>query len=197
MRINQRPSPDYFHPCLFHAGFPGIGTSFACYLLGYCGDAGVRQILILLVGATFACHLMPGAKADSYFSRLDPDSPSATNYWSVSRLTDTWMVSRSYAEWELRFYRPQHRASGTATGYGVGYRLNDLPFSSWLAERKIFHAGMAYNPRDMKFFLTIETKSWGYAPIPSSSTRYSDPDVDLAGTDITDRFYQILFNIPF
>lgn len=197
MRINQRPSPDYFHPCLFHAGFPGIGTSFACYLLGYLWGCWRETNTYSAGGRDICLPFNAGCKSRFVFSRLDPDSPSATNYWSVSRLTDTRMASRAYAERGLRFYLPQHRASGTATGYGVSYRLNDLPFSSWLAERKIFHAGMAYNPRDMKVFLTIETKSWRYAPIPGSSTRHSDPDVDLAGTDIMDRFYQILINIPF
>lgn len=161
------------------------------------GEAGVRHIRLLLVGVIFACHMTPVALADPYISRIDSVPPSSSGYWGPRLLADTGPVSHLYAERGLRFYRPQHEAGGIASGYGVSYQLYDLPFSTWLAERKISPPGMAYTPRAMKVFLTIETKYWGYTPIPSGSARYSDPDVELAGTDLTDRFYQILFNIPF
>ena len=135
------------------------------------------------------------AQADSLVPRVEPKRFNASFDWSPNRLTSTGLVYGRYPKASWRAYRFQNDINGTTTGFGVGYMLQDTPFSSWLGDSKRLWTGLHYDPRRVKVDLAVETKPWNYSPKMASSM--SESETRLGSTEVTDRSYRILITFPF
>ena len=144
-----------------------------------------------------ACAFAGAAQAELLFSPIEPEQPKIFLDWNPNRLARPSLVYGRYPKGNWHAYRFQHDTSGTTTGIGVGYFLKDTPLSSWFGDNNKLWTGLHYDPRSVKVDVAVETKSWSYSPKMATPTRFSDPDTQLANSDITDRSYRILFTIPF
>ena len=143
------------------------------------------------------CVFAWSAQAEPLFFRVEPEQPKLLFDWNPNRMTRPGLVNGGYPKGNWHAYRFQHDTNGTTTGIGVGYMLKDTPLSTWFGDNHKLWTGLHYDPRSVKVDVAVETKSWSYSPKMASPTRFSDPDTQLANSDIADRSYRILFTIPF